>query len=126
MINRITQQRYAPRHVKESGTEQVQVIPSKDYNQRQAVRAILAAVIAGLGSLAASVTAADEITLAGGIAAAAAAAAGAGAVLGIRVGAGGTETTIPRRDMVQLRKASNGKDQRAVSNGVGEEHEPWD
>lgn len=90
--------RHLPEHVP---TETVDVTVSRDAKQLMALRAALAALVAGLGALAAAATG-DTITLHGWLTAAAAAAAAAGAVFGVKPTGGQARTEIPTRDLEAL------------------------
>jgi len=100
--------RHVPEHVP---SETVDVTISRDANRLKAIRAGLAALIAGLGALAAAATG-DTITLHGWLTAAAAAAAAAGAVYGVRPHGGETRTEIPTRDLAALREQQRRDEQR--------------
>jgi|SRR5690625_5130378 len=91
--------RHVPEHVP---SETVDVVVSRDAKRLMAIRAGLAALITGLGALAAAATG-DSITLHGWLTAAAAAAAAAGAVFGVRPNGGEVRTEIPSRDLAVLR-----------------------
>lgn len=85
-------------------SESVDVTVSRDVKRLTAIRAGLAALIAGLGALAAAATG-DSISLHGWLTAAAAAAAAAGAVFGVQPhGSDGVRTEIPTRDLAALRE----------------------
>lgn len=90
-------------HVAEHAAEAVEIMTTSDVKRLMAIRAALAALVAGLGALAAAATG-DVITLQGWLVAAASAAGAAGAIYG--VGNGNTERTvrteIPRRDLAAL------------------------
>ena len=92
--------RHVPEHVP---SEVVDVTVSRDAKRLMAIRAGLAALIAGLGALAAAASG-DTITLQGWLTAGAAAAAAAGAVFGVRPNGGEVRTEIPRRDLAVLRE----------------------
>lgn len=91
--------RHIPEHVP---SETVDVTVSRDAKRLMAIRAGLAALIAGLGALAAAASG-DTITLHGWLTAAAAAAGAAGAVFGVKPDGGQTRTEIPTRDLEALR-----------------------
>lgn len=99
----------APNSIRSSGdhalphsSERVELSPVRDVKRLMALRAALAALVAGLGALAAAATG-DTITLQGWLVAASSAAAAAGAVYGVRPSTGAVETTIPTRDLAELR-----------------------
>lgn len=95
--------RAVAQHVAESAAESVEIMTTSDVKRLTALRAVLAALVSGLGALAAAATG-DVITLQGWLVAAASAAGAAGAIYG--VGNGNTERTvrteIPRRDLAAL------------------------
>lgn len=93
-----------PKHVAPAQAEHVQIMPMGDVRRLMAIRAALAALVAGLGALAAAASG-DTITLQGWLTAAAAAAAAAGAVFGVGNGSptNRVETDIPHRDFEALR-----------------------
>lgn len=92
-------------HVARTDAEPVQIMPVKDVRRLMSIRAVLSALVAGLGALAGAATH-ETITLQGWITAAAAAAAAAGAVFGVGNGNGTSrvQTDITRRDFESLRK----------------------
>lgn len=91
------------RHVPEQvPSETVDVTVTRDAKRLMAIRAGLAALVSGLGALAAAATG-ETITLHGWLTAAAAAAAAAGAVFGVRANSGSAQTEIPTRDLEALR-----------------------
>lgn len=94
-----------PQHLAPATAEPVQIMPMKDVRRLMAIRAALAALVAGLGALAAAATG-DTITLQGWLTAAAAAAAAAGAVFGVGNGstANRVQTDIPRCDFEALQR----------------------
>ena len=90
-------------HVAQHAAEAVEIMTTSDVKRLTALRAALAALVSGLGALAAAATG-DMISLQGWLVAASSAAAAAGAIYG--VGSGNTartvRTDIPRRDLAAL------------------------
>ena len=84
-------------------SERVQISTRAELRRMAVWRAILAALIAGLGGLAAAASG-DSITLQGYLTAAATAAAAAGAVLGVRPNGSTARTVMPLSDLQELKR----------------------
>lgn len=96
-----------PEHLAPALAEPVTLTLTRDVKRLMAIRAGLAALVAGLGALAAAASG-DSITLQGWLTAAAAAAAAGGAVFGVGNGPSGrqVQTDIPRHDFEALQRES--------------------
>lgn len=94
-----------PEHLAPAHAEPVTLTLTRDVKRLMAIRAGLAALVAGLGALAAAASG-DSITLQGWLTAAAAAAAAGGAVFGVGNGGRQVQTDITRHDFEALQRES--------------------